>query len=156
MRFSLVDLLLAELMFGFATVACALAARLSGHPHLTFVQLAFSGAGLGAVLYLFLTPPIYRRCRMLPLFLPKCPHCEVRPVRYGLQEIRWPRMVVICAGCNEKTELWWQSPATERPSGTMPSLLLCWPQSIGRWRLIARGGDGNARPPDRSPVIAGP
>ncbi|MFN0053811.1 MAG: hypothetical protein ACKV0T_16650 [Planctomycetales bacterium] len=139
MRFSLVDLFIAIL---FQVLGCAivvLAWRWLGRAPLSNLHWQLFGIALGWVLFLGLSPPIYRRLRLLPLFLPVCPHCKKRPSGYQVGEAHWPRVVVACGNCKQTTELWWSPPSSEEVSKTVPSLLLVWPQSIGLWRVLSRG-----------------
>lgn len=140
MRFSLVDLVIWIVLELLGCAVVALGARFAGHGHLSGMTLQTLGVPLGVLFYLLFTPPIYRRFRLRPLFLPKCPHCKNRPFRYAVTENRWPRTVVVCGECGNMTELWRMPPASKDVSLTMPSLLLIWPQSVGRWRIIVGSG----------------
>jgi hypothetical protein len=102
-------------------------------------HLLLLGYSLGVIFFAVFTPPIYRWFRLLPLFLPRCPHCKKLPGAYRITDARWPRQVVACSLCQKPIELWWRKPAQEDVSTTMPSLLLSWPESIGRWQLVSTG-----------------
>jgi hypothetical protein len=139
MRFSLIDLLILIACFAFGCVAVAGIAHWLGYGQLSAFRLQLFGDSLGVVFFFIFTPPIYRRLRLLPLFIPRCPHCKKLPGGYRITEARWPRQVIVCSLCQNPTELWWRKSAMTDVSKTMPSILLNWPESIGRWRLISRG-----------------
>lgn len=139
MRFSLIDLLIATacITLGCVAVACALPAF--GSEPVSQVRMQILGVPVGVIIFFVLTPPIYQRLRLLPLFLPMCSHCKQRPGGYHVLGSVPPRVLVACGLCKQTTELWWKQPAPSDVSKTIPSLLLSWPHSIGRWRLISSG-----------------
>lgn len=140
MRFSLIDLALifASMMLGCLAVAAM--SRLVGSGSLSLVHIWLYGCSVGILFFAVLAPPPYRGLGLLPLFLPACPHCKRIPDGYHILEAAWPRMRVACGRCETRIELWWRRPAARDVSPTMPSLLLSWPQSIGRWRAISSRG----------------
>lgn len=140
MRFSLIDLLIVTACFALGCVAVAFVFHFLGYASPTQARLEILGVPVGGIIFLALTPPIYRHLRLLPLFIPRCPHCKRLPGGYHITEARWPRQVIVCSLCQKPTELWWRKPALTDVSKTMPSVVLSWPESIGRWRLISRGG----------------
>ena len=137
MRFSLTDLLIAIACGIPGSLAVVGARHLLGCGRLSPAGHEFFSVLASVVFFFILTPPIYRRLGLLPLLLPVCPHCRRRPGGYGLLESAWPRLLVACGHCDRTTELWWSKPAPSAISKTMPSLLLSWPHSIGRWRPIS-------------------
>jgi hypothetical protein len=92
---------------------------------------------LGLIIYFILSPLIYRLFRLPPLLLPECPNYQKRPNRYDVIEARWPRKIVICRNCNQKSELWYKPPASKDVSKVLPGMYLAWPQTIGNWRPVA-------------------
>jgi len=138
MRFSLTDLFILILCCFLGIFAVAGAGRVLGYGPLSEGRMMLLGDLLGFVFFVILAPPIYRHFGLLPLFLPVCPHCRRRPDGYHILEPEWPRIRVACGHCDGTLELWWRRPAPSDISRTMPSLLLSWPQSIGRWSPIAR------------------
>jgi hypothetical protein len=139
MRFSLIDLLIAIACIALGCFAVAGVGHLLGYEQLSQARTELFGVPVGVIFFLVFTPPIYRRFRLLPLFLPVCPHCKRRPPGYHVGESRWPRVVVACGNCKQTIDLWWSPPSPGDISPTTPSLLLVWPHSIGRWRLVSRG-----------------
>jgi hypothetical protein len=139
MRFSLIDLLIAIACIALGCFAVAGVGHLLGYEQLSQARTELFGVPVGVIFFLVFTPPIYRRFRLLPLFLTVCPHCKRRPPGYHVGESRWPRVVVACGNCKQTIDLWWSPPSPGDISPTTPSLLLVWPHSIGRWRLVSRG-----------------
>ena len=136
MRLSLLDLLLAIACIMCGEVAAAGIGWLTGL-HLSEGGQHLLGIPLGVLVFLAVTPTIYRRFRLLPLFLPVCPHCKKRPPGYWILESKWPRVHAKCGACQQLVELWWRRPAASDISTTMPSLVLSWPHSVGRWKELA-------------------
>lgn len=139
MRFSLIDMVIWVGCPAFGFIAVIGIAHWLGYGRLSVSHLLVLGYLLGVIFFFVFTPPIYRWLRLLPLFLPRCPHCKKLPGAYRIKDTRWPRQVVACSLCQKPIELWWRRPALADVSKTMPSLLLSWPESIGRWRLVSRG-----------------
>jgi len=145
MRFTLIDILIATLCFASGCFGASVIMRYIVHwLGYDFIQghgglLLLFGIMMGIVSFIIFSPPIYRWCRFLPLFLPRCPHCRREPRGYRITEARWPRQVFVCRWCQKPTEIWWRKPLMTDVSKTMPSLLLSWPESIGRWRPISKG-----------------
>lgn len=137
MRFSLIDLLIETACIASGFAASNGVGRWTGY-HFFEMNIVF-GILMSAIVFIIVTPPIYRWLRLLPLFIPPCPHCKRRPGAYRITEARWPRHVIICSRCEKPTELWWRKPAVTDVSKTMPSVVLSWPESIGRWRLVSEG-----------------
>jgi hypothetical protein len=111
MRFSLIDLLIAIacIALGFEAVTGSL--HLLGVESVSQAGMQILGVLGGIVIFLLLTPPIYQRLRLLPLFLPVCPHCKRRPSGYHVRESVYPRVLVACGHCERTIELWWMQPA---------------------------------------------
>jgi len=140
MRFSLIDLLIAIACIASGCLAVAGVSYLLGYGHLSEARLQLFGAPVSVIFFFIITPPIYRHFHLLPLFLPVCPHCRRRPGGYRILQSVGPRTLVACGHCGQTIELWWRQPAAAYVSKTMPSLLLGWPHSVGRWRSISGGG----------------
>ena len=137
MRFSLFDLLVAIAVFSLGVLIVVAAAHWAGIAKPSIVVVELLGIPFGAVLYLFITPPIYRRFRLRPLLLPKCPHCQKHD-GYHVEKQQWPKVAGSCLHCSQPVELLWRQPVPEDVSKTTPSLHLVWPESIGRWLLISK------------------
>jgi hypothetical protein len=138
MSLSIFDLIFLGACYIFGFFAAPAVAQFAGYAKLSGFALFILVCSLTAIPYLSIIQYLYWRCRLRPLFFPKCPRCKKRPEQYGIEERHWPRWVVVCGQCQNKTELWWRRPADNDLSMTMPSLLLCWPQSIGRWRPVVK------------------
>jgi hypothetical protein len=140
MRFSLIDLLIAIGIVALGMTLVMVAGQWMGVGRPWRALELPLGMSLGLLLYLLITPPVYRWLHLYPLLLPVCPHCRRRPGLYRFVERAPPRFVVACGACEREIEWWLERPANGDVSTTMPSLLWSWPHSIGRWRLISRGG----------------
>jgi LSD1 subclass zinc finger protein len=133
MRFTLIDLLIAIACVAAGFLAGSLPAHWAGHPHLR----PLFGIPLGVLAYLTLTPPVYRRFRLRPLLVPRCPHCRTLPERYGVVASEWPREVVFCSSCRGLCELQYRPGAARlAPDPAVPRLVLGWPQSVGVSRVV--------------------
>jgi hypothetical protein len=137
MRFSLLDLLIAIAIETLSMAQVLGAAHWLGFGRQSMPVAMVLTLAVGIPLYLLITPPIYRRFGLLPLCLPACPHCR-RVLQYRVLECEWPRATVACGHCEGTCDLWWNQPAAAEISTTKPSLVLSWPQSIGRWRHVTR------------------
>jgi hypothetical protein len=140
MRFSLIDLLMMTACITLGLVSVTSVLHLLGVEPVSKALMPILGVPVGIIFFLILTPPLYQRLRLLPLFLPVCPHCKLRPGSYRILESVYPKALVACGRCERTSELWWRKPAISDVSKTMPSLLLSWPHSVGRWRQISSGG----------------
>ena len=138
LRFSLLDLLIAQATVVLGCILIDGLARFVAHSPLSLHLTLALGLPTGVLFYLCVTPPLYKHFGLLPLLLPVCPHCNKRPNGYRVNEHGWPRMIVACGQCDRVSELWWRRPSAASVPPGSPRLLLSWPHSLGRWRLIAR------------------
>jgi len=94
---------------------------------------------LTIALHSIVTPLIYRKFRMKPLFLPTCPYCHSKDkLYYSLaKQPSWPTEEVICAYCSHKLELQYEVLKSKcgHKKGVV-RLQLLWPQSWGRWKQL--------------------
>ena len=127
MRYGLRDVLIGTAVFTLANLLSSLCVERKFAPWLW--------VPLGTFLYLVVTPPLYRWLRLMPLMLPRCPQCKLRE-GYDVESRQWPKIVGTCFHCQQRVELWWRPPAPEAVSKTIPSILLVWPESIGRWKSL--------------------
>jgi hypothetical protein len=107
-------------------------------PRSSLVKIAL-GISAGLAIYLAVTPVIYQRLRMRPMWYPLCPTCgdKNRFWAFGTTKPDWPREMVRCFSCGTVLELWYGPvPSGSEPSEESPSFSLIWPQSFGRWRRI--------------------
>ena len=96
MRFSLTDLFLLIACLFAGIFADAGARGVLGQGPLSQSRVWLVGVPFGLMIYLIFTPPIYRFFRLLPLFLPVCPHCRRLPDGYRVLEAAWPHTLVAC------------------------------------------------------------
>ncbi len=130
MRFSLVDLFI---FIGVLVGAEFGALGLVG---------ASSQVGLVAVMTFLATfvvivvlPSVYRRFHLLPLRLPKCPHCRRVPPGYQSVEGGWPNVGVRCGACDGRLWLAFDRHASlPETASEEPLLVLQWPENLGFWR----------------------
>jgi hypothetical protein len=135
MRFNLIDVLIGVALMSIGTLLTLFI--LGPEPRRYVLPLGLL-AGLGG--YFVLSPLIYRRFRIRPMWFPKCPACKDKNhwFRFVERKPDWPRDRIVCSACRAKLELWYEPPKDEDVSTTAPSFELLWPQSWGRWRPIVR------------------
>lgn len=132
MRYTLLDLSIA---IGVSLPATAFANANGPADASKWTQIALSSL-VALVLYLLLTPPIYRRFRMRALWLPRCPECRDQNRHYLFApHFDWPLEVISCPVCDTVIELWYEEPAASRSKAKYRFRLL-WPQSFGRWQRL--------------------
>lgn len=95
-------------------------------------------AALMVLVYVVLSPPIYRWFHLKPLCFPRCPHCQHKDRFYYAPKAQaeWPVGKIICANCGSVLELWYDKPSREPSARGVVRFKLLWPQSIGRWRRV--------------------
>ena len=134
MRLTLIDLILLGGLFVAGVALCA-PALLFVRP-LTAVPFAVV-SGVGVVLGC--GSPLYRRLHFRPLFVPVCPHCRQRPLRYEILGGGWPLEVVRCGSYPGVTHLWY---ATGAPPAELvrqaPVAQPRWLFVLGHWQVIER------------------
>lgn len=138
MRFSFIDLAILTAFLLCGCIAVPFVFRMGGFPPPSLRAKFAIGDLIGAAAYLALSPPINLRLRLLPLRLSPCPHCGRLPGGYRVIQARWPSARVRCGLCDRDADCWMRRPDPGAISREVPGLLLCWPQSIGRWRRIDR------------------
>lgn len=138
MRFNLIDVLIGVALMSIGPLLALVILGPESRRLLLPLGLLF-----GTVTYLVLSPPLYRRFRMRPMWFPKCPTCKDKNRWFYFTKPKpdWPRDLSICSGCRADVELWYESPKDADVSSTTPSFELLWPQSWGRWRAIVRRSD---------------
>lgn len=138
MRFNLIDLLIGVALMSIGP----LLALVTLGPESRRLMLPL-GLLSGTVAYLVLSPPIYRRFQIRPMWFPKCPACKDknRWFKFVERKPRRPRDCVVCSVCHADVVLWYEPPKDTDVSATKPSFELLWPQSWGRWRPIIRRSD---------------
>lgn len=94
-------------------------------------------AALGIAAFVVLGSLLYRALGLLPLRLPACPHCGRLPHGYRVQGGDRDRARFVCGLCERATDIWWRRPDPATLDRSLPNLVLCWPESVGRWRLVA-------------------
>jgi hypothetical protein len=129
MRYGLIDLLMAIAIIGVgAGVGVIL---VPGSPG--FV----AGAFIGVCAYLAALCPIYRKFRLLPMILPRCPCCGKFQNGYHFTP-DWPRVTYRCPSCNGAFVIWHNGePGAEEP-WDKPVLALKWPYAFGRFKRMER------------------
>jgi len=151
MRFGLIDLLfLCGCMFIGTIGGQWLAPDLS--PKFRFLAGLLAGTGL----YLVLVYPFYRKLRLLPMILPRCPCCaKFQP---GFHFFRnWPRVRLRCPGCHGEFVIWHNGKVGSSETWERPVLVLGWPYAWGTYRRIKRPPNGgSALQHETSPISHGP
>jgi hypothetical protein len=134
MRFNLVDLGINCVLVALGTVATQqVVAGLIGN---NFISAVVSLAA-GFACWLFVSSILWRRCRRLPLLLPRCPVCRDTHRHYWSVSREWPRETVVCAKCRTVIELDIGPISDEHSTLDSIRFQLLWPYSFGgRWRRI--------------------
>ncbi len=138
MRYGLPDLAILGFFYIVgALVAGATVAVLPKHSVLGIIL----GIGLGLtsffVSFLSFGSAIYRRLRLRPLLLPRCPCCHKRSSRYVVSNFEWPIAVVTCCLCKGVFVMLHDRNAQGIDLHGLPCVELWWPESLGIWREIS-------------------
>ena len=137
MRFSLIDLLIAIGVIAASQLAvdAALDAARARPPRILVLCLTTL---LTTFLMITVVAFMYRRCRLLPLHLPTCPHCNKSTSGYRVVGGEWPQVSVSCGGCQGAVQLVFDRRAPLSPSSTeSPILILQWPENLGIWKSVS-------------------
>ena len=121
MRYRLLDLLI---IYFFAIVA-AIATELLDEMY-PFYLMRVGVAACAVGLYLAVAAPIYRRFRLFPLLLPRCPCCgEFQNGFYFTHD--WPRTAFQCPTCKGEFVIWHNGKPGDSETWDRPVLALKWP-----------------------------
>ena len=133
MRFGLIDMLIA-LFFGTMGVFLGRAVSVYLPEDLQFLAEPF-----GAVLvYLAVVYPIYRKMRLFPMILPRCPCCGSFQKGFHILDDRWPRVTFTCTSCNGEFVIWHNGKPDGQETWEKPVLALMWPYAFGRYKRIEK------------------
>jgi hypothetical protein len=136
MRMSLIDLLLFIAFLGASSaLGLALAPSLLKYvpPILTYLAAWI----LGLSLYLAILCPVYRKLRLFPMVLPRCPCCGQH--QQGFHFTRdWPRVTYKCPSCNGEFIIWHNGEPGVDETWDKPVLALKWPYALGRYKKMIK------------------
>jgi hypothetical protein len=128
MRFGLIDLLIGI----FFTTVGAEATQLLHRMYLFYLmRIAVPACAVG--LYLAVAAPIYRRFRLFPLILPRCPCCGKFQNGFYITH-GWPRVAFLCPTCKGEFIIWLNGKPGDSETWDRPVLALKWPYVFGRYR----------------------
>lgn len=142
MRLTLTDLVVAIILFILGTGPSLLLRQ--SHPEASFLS-----APLGLVLLLLGGSWIYRRFGILPMLLPRCPHCLARE-EFVPVDRRGARWRMICASCRGAFVYWTSPPSPEYSAGPLTEVQVVFPYQVGLTREIWSGAATVDRPPERT------
>lgn len=132
MRFNLIDLLIAIFFMTMGTVVVSLLPpRFSCCPPLA------AGLFLGTGLYLAVVAPIYRRFRLFPMILPRCPCCGKLQQGFFFTH-GWPRVIYKCPTCTGEFVIWLNGEPGDTETWDRPVLALKWPYALGRYQRMTK------------------
>ena len=134
MRFGLIDLLIAIFFTTLGSVATQLLGRKFPSP-LTWIGVPICAAGL----YLAVLPPIYRKFRLFPMILPRCPCCGKFQEGFYFTH-GWPRVAYRCPTCKGEFVIWHNGEPGNDETWDTPVLVLKWPYAFGRYRRVIKPG----------------
>src|ERR1700756_3353835 len=116
------DLLLLMAAFAVGSLICfPILHSLSLSPPQAVDQII--GMIIGTIIYLAISPPIYRHLKVTPMWHPKCPSCRNANRAWRSETIGpyWPKVRIRCLKCGAPAEAWFEgSPAEDQPPGTTP------------------------------------
>ena len=139
MRFSLIDLLIAIGIIGICSAWIPFLA-----PDLPESLQPIAGLFVGICLYAILICPIYRRFKLFPMLLPRCPCCSKSQMRFQVLHADWPRVAFRCPTCNGEFVIWHNGTPGGRETWDKPVLALKWPYAFGRYKRMEQ--------PEQSPT----
>jgi hypothetical protein len=131
MRMSLIDLLLFTAFLGLSSAFGAiLAPQLSERmpPILSYLISLF----IGLTLYVAILCPLYRKFRLLPMILPRCPCCAQHQTGFHFYG-GWPRVMYKCPSCKGEFVIWHNGKPGTDETWDKPVLALKWPYALGRY-----------------------
>jgi len=132
-RFGLFDLVLFIALF---TLGALLTLWLLPRP-VSLVLLAVSVVA-SLVLAVIVSSWVYRRFRLSPFLLPRCPHCRDLNRHYWTESGPWPMESIVCDNCQVRIELCHDNTKCQWSDLDLPRFQLLWPYSIGgRWQPVA-------------------
>lgn len=141
MRLGLIDLLIA-IFFGSVGAAAPL-------PLYRLFPSCLTAAAIpvcAVCLYLTVAAPIYRKLRLKPLLLPRCPCCAKS--QDGFQFIpSWPRVHFRCLSCEGRFVIWFNGEIGDGETWETPVLVLKWPYVLGRYRRVDKAVAVDSKPP---------
>ena len=132
MRFGLIDLLIAIFFTTVGTVAAQLLGRIFPS-YLTRIAVPVCAV----CLYLAVLAPIYRRFRMFPMILPRCPCCGKFQNGFHFTQ-GWPRVAYRCPACKGEFIIWHNGKPGDSETWDRPVLALKWPYAFGRYKRMNR------------------
>lgn len=132
MRFSLIDLLIVI----FFTTVGTVAAQLLWHLF-PFCVTRIAVYACAICIYLAVLAPIYRRFRLPPMILPRCPCCG--KFQQGFHFVPgWPRVLYLCPTCKGEFVIWHNGQAGDNETWDRPVLALKWPYAFGWYKRMNR------------------
>ncbi len=130
MRFGLIDLLIAIFFTTVGTVVTQLLGRI--YPsYLTRIVVPACVVNL----YLTVLAPIYRRFRLFPMILPRCPCCGNFQKGFHFTQ-GWPRVVFRCPTCKGEFVIWHNGKPGDDETWDRPVMVLKWPYAFGRYKRV--------------------
>jgi hypothetical protein len=144
MRFGLIDLL-----FEIFSMAIGVAIVRWAFPSCPLFIAAVIG---GTFVFLAVFPPIYRRFRLFPMILPRCPCCMKFQNGFHFTH-SWPRVTYRCPTCNGEFVIWCNGKVGHTEIWDRPVLVLKWPYAFGPYKRVETpepSATPNAGPPTAS------
>lgn len=140
MRFSLIDVLFMSVCFTIgAFVGHSLSSYLPGYFRLV---AALSG---GLCVYLALVYPFYRRLKLFPMVLPRCPCCGKSQPGFHILSSQWPRVSFRCPTCDGEFVVWHNGKPGDQETWEFPVVALRWPYAFGRFQRVSKPRPGAPR-----------
>jgi len=94
-----------------------------------------AGTAIGLVLYLLLVYPFYRRLKLFPMILPRCPCCAQPQLGFHFVN-GWPRVAYRCPTWNGDFVIWLDGKVGASEEWERPVLILKWPYAWGIYKRV--------------------
>lgn len=113
----------------------------------TCPEAIFFALPLGVALLLLGGSWIYRRCGIMPMLLPRCPHCSAQE-RFMPADRFGERWKIICATCRGAFVYWTSRPPLEYRPAQLAEVQVGFPYIFGPTRVTWRGTSTEGRLPE--------
>lgn len=140
MRLTLIDLMIVLVLLNLGTAPCLLLKHL-------FPEAILLGFPLGIVFVLWGGSWLYRRLKLRPMLLPRCPHCRAQE-KFLPVDLLGSRWRMICCNCRGAFIYWTSTPPLEYRPGALAEVQVGFPYLFGPTRVTWPGDSSLERLPE--------